>query len=54
MSVFIPLAISIGCYSWLGISNVIQGDRPHAMMWFAYALAQVALAWYEYGKLTNG
>ncbi len=51
MTVFIPLAISIACYSWIAIENLCDGDYPHALAWFAYALANLAFVWYEYDKL---
>lgn len=53
MTVFIPLGISILCYTWIGMTNVMQRDYPHALAWFAYALAQVAFVWYEWQKLSG-
>lgn len=53
MNVFVPLGISFCCYTWIGFMNVRQGDYPHALAWFAYALAQTAFIWYEYQKLSG-
>lgn len=46
----ITLAIATICYALTGISNLKQKDYPHAIVWFAYAVANSALLWYEYGK----
>lgn len=52
-TVFVPLAISIACYLWICLMNIIQGDYPHSLAWFAYALAQAAFVWYEIQKLSG-
>ena len=46
----LPITICLVCYITIGIGNYRQGDYPHAMMWWAYALSQLALLWYELQK----
>jgi len=45
-------AISVITVLFILISadNFRQGDYPHSLMWFAYALANTGLLWYEYNK----
>jgi hypothetical protein len=38
------------CYLVASFSCVKDRDFPHALMWFAYALANSALLWYEINK----
>lgn len=37
-------------YALIAVDNFIGGDNPHGAMWSAYALANVALLWYELEK----
>lgn len=48
------VVIATICYLTASYDNIKQGDYPHALMWFAYALANTALIWYEYDKTKNG
>lgn len=51
MLTFLPIVICFVCYTLVGIGNAKQGDYPHAMIWWAYALSQLGFIWYEYTKL---
>ena len=42
--------ISTICYGVASISCIKDKDYPHALMWFAYSLANTALLWYEITK----
>jgi len=44
------LSVATICYVLTGISNLKQRDYAHAIVWFAYAVANSALLWYEYSK----
>lgn len=46
------IIISTLCYVWTFICCLLGRDYPHALMWFAYALANLGLLWYELGKLS--
>jgi hypothetical protein len=49
MSIWTILIMSILCLA-TSINCLKQRDYPHSLMWFAYALANSALLWYETGK----
>jgi hypothetical protein len=49
----ICIIISIILYLLICLSNYLQKDYPHSLMWFAYSLAQCAILWYEYTKVLN-
>lgn len=44
------LILAIILYLIIAIDNCMSKDYPHAMMWFCYGLANVALLWYELQK----
>ncbi len=46
----VPLFIATLCYVLTCISNLKQRDYPHALVWFAYTLANCGLLWYEWNK----
>ncbi len=41
------IIISTLCYVTTCVSCIRGADYPHALMWFAYALANLVLLWYE-------
>jgi predicted Fe-S protein YdhL (DUF1289 family) len=41
------ISICTALYALTGIGCARRGDYPHALMWGAYALANVGLLWYE-------
>ena len=45
------IIISTLCYVTTCISCIRGQDYPHALMWFAYALANLRLLWYEFEKM---
>lgn len=45
------IIISTICYLWTTGACIIGKDYPHALMWFAYALANTGLLWYEFNKM---
>ena len=45
------IIISTLCYVTTCISCIRGQDYPHALMWFAYALANLGLLWYELEKM---
>jgi hypothetical protein len=45
------IIISTLCYIWTTGACIIGKDYPHALMWFAYALANMGLLWYEWTKV---
>lgn len=49
MSVY-ALIIATLCYIVTALSNLKQKDYPHALVWFAYAVANFGLLWYEWNK----
>jgi hypothetical protein len=44
------ISISSICYAIASIACIKDKDYPHSLMWFAYALANVGLLWYEIQK----
>jgi hypothetical protein len=44
------IAVITCLYLFISGDNIRQGDYPHSLMWFAYALANTGLLWYEYNK----
>lgn len=54
MLAFISICIATFLYMLCSLDNIRQGDYPHALTWFAYALANIGLIWYEYNKFTAG
>lgn len=46
----IGISLAILLYMFIAVGNLKDKDYPHAMMWFCYGLANVALLWYEYTK----
>lgn len=42
------IAIVTAIYALIAIDKVFQGHYPKALMWAAYALANIALIWLEY------
>ncbi len=38
------------CYLVCSIDNLRQKDFPHALVWFAYATANIGFLWYELTK----
>lgn len=50
MNVILPILVCTACHVCCGIGNARQGDYPHALMWFAYGLANTGLLWYELTK----
>jgi hypothetical protein len=53
MSVTLIIIATI-CYLLTCLDNLRQQDYPHSLMWFSYALANLALVWYEYSKRNIG
>ncbi len=45
------IIISTLCYLWTCAFCITGKDYPHALMWFAYALANLGLLWYEIEKM---
>ena len=45
------IIISTLCYVTTCVSCIRGADYPHAPMWFAYALANLGLLWYELEKV---
>jgi len=45
------IIISTLCYIWTAFVTGYGGDYPHSLMWFAYALANLGLLWYEFNKM---
>ncbi len=50
---FYTIGICTLMYALTSISCIRDRDYPHAIMWFAYGLANVGLLWYEVKKNTN-
>ena len=44
------LVICTMCYCACGVDNLRQKDFPHALIWFAYATANIGFLWYEFTK----
>ncbi len=44
------ISVTTVCYLIASISCIKDRDYPHALMWFAYSLANTALLWYEITK----
>jgi len=44
------ITITSICYGIASISCIRDKDYPHSLMWFAYALANIGLLWYEIQK----
>jgi hypothetical protein len=44
------ISITSVCYTVTSIGCIKDRDYPHALMWFAYALANIGLLWYEIQK----
>ena len=44
------ITITSICYTIASISCIKDKDYPHSLMWFAYALANIGLLWYEIQK----
>lgn len=49
----VALILAIILYLVIGIDNLLKKDYPHSLMWVCYALANVALLWYELQKRGN-
>jgi hypothetical protein len=49
MSIYAIAAASL-LYLVCAVDNFRQGDYPHCLVWFSYALANMGLLWYEYNK----
>jgi len=49
MTIWAIIIVSV-LYLLISMGNIQQGDYPHALTWFAYALANMGLLWYEYNK----
>ncbi len=47
----ISLIIAIILYIVIGSQNLYDKDYPHALTWFAYALANIGFLWYEFQKI---
>ena len=45
------ITITMVMYALTGISCIRDKDYPHAMMWFAYGMANLGLLWYEFNKI---
>ena len=45
------IAITMIMYGLTAISCIRDKDYPHAIMWFAYGLANAGLLWYEMKKV---
>jgi hypothetical protein len=54
MLAFFSISAATVLYLLCSADNIRQGDYPHALTWFAYALANVGLIWYEYNKYSAG
>jgi len=51
MNTLPPIIIATICYLWIAYGTFRQGDdHPHALMWFAYAIANGSFIWYELRK----
>lgn len=48
------LIISSVLYTLIAISNFIQRDYPHGIIWSGYTLGQLGFIWYELLKLRGG
>lgn len=46
----LPLILCIMLYWWIALGNLRQGDYGHALMWFAYGLANFGLLYYDLTK----
>lgn len=44
------IMIAASCYILCCMDNLCKRDFPHALMWFAYSLANIGLLWYEWNK----
>lgn len=44
------ITISTICYIVCAVDNVRQKDYPHALVWLAYATANIGFLWYEFTK----
>tara|TARA_R110002020_G_scaffold252352_1_gene466271 strand:+ start:334 stop:498 length:165 start_codon:yes stop_codon:yes gene_type:complete len=44
------ISISSICYAVTSIACIKDKDYPHALMWFAYSMANIGLLWYEIEK----
>lgn len=49
-SAYIFILIPMLCYAAQGVVNFVQGDKPHALIWFSYACGNVGFLWYEMTK----
>ena len=47
---YVFIIIPAVCYVLQGCINVRQGDNPHAIVWFAYALGNIGFLWHEMTK----
>ena len=47
------VSITVALYGLTCLSCLKDKDYPHALMWFAYGLANVGLLWYEFKKATK-
>lgn len=41
----IVVGIAMVLYAMVGVSYMIKGDMPWALVWFSYAMANVGLIW---------
>ena len=53
MNTLIPIVLSTLLYLWVAWGSFRQKDYGHALMWAAYALANVGLLIYYYSKKEN-
>lgn len=42
------IALVTAIYAFISLDKIIHGHYPKALMWGAYALANIALIWLEY------
>jgi hypothetical protein len=50
MLVTYAITISTLCYIACAVDNIRQKDFPHALIWLAYATANMGFLWYEFTK----
>jgi|DEB0MinimDraft_6_1074348.scaffolds.fasta_scaffold31736_2 UDP-N-acetylmuramyl pentapeptide phosphotransferase/UDP-N-acetylglucosamine-1-phosphate transferase len=49
MSFWLIVAVAI-IYFGIALDNLRQEDYPHALIWAAYAVANIGFVWYELTK----
>ncbi|MBA2413199.1 MAG: hypothetical protein H0V63_10300 [Burkholderiaceae bacterium] len=43
----LALSCAFGLYAVIAITKAVRADWPFALMWFSYAMSNVALLWAE-------